>query len=82
MESKPKVLIFVDWFLPGYKAGGPIKSVANIVQSLKEELDFSIVTSNTDFGETEPYTGIQPNEWLQQDGFRVMYQDTAHRNFK
>ncbi|NEM98883.1 glycosyltransferase [Pontibacter burrus] len=79
MVSKPKVLVFVDWFLPGYKAGGPIKSVANIVQSLSKHVDFSIITSNIDFGEPEPYKHIQANTWLQQDGFRVMYLDAAHQ---
>ncbi|CAN5434615.1 hypothetical protein BH10BAC1_BH10BAC1_14720 [soil metagenome] len=29
--AKKKVLIFIDWYLPGYKAGGPRQSVANLV---------------------------------------------------
>ncbi|MCC9137328.1 glycosyltransferase [Pontibacter silvestris] len=79
MVSKPEVLVFIDWFLPGYKAGGPIKSVANIVLSLKDEVDFSIVTSNTDFGEPVPYAGITPNIWMPQQGYRVMYLDAQHQ---
>lgn len=79
---KPKVLVFVDWFLPGYKAGGPIKSVANIVHSLKEEIDFSIVTSNVDFGENETYTDIKPNVWIQQDGFRTIYLSATNQKLQ
>jgi hypothetical protein len=33
--NKIKVLVFIDWYLPGYKAGGPIQSVANIISQLK-----------------------------------------------
>ena len=53
--SKKKILIFIDWYLPGYKAGGPIQSVANLVANLKEEFEFSIVTRDTDYCEKLPY---------------------------
>ena len=76
---KPKVLIFIDWFLPGYKAGGPIKSVANIVRTLQREVDFSIVTSNADFGNSMPYDHIKPNEWILQAEFRIIYLDNKHQ---
>ncbi|MBI9061941.1 MAG: hypothetical protein JEZ14_08115 [Marinilabiliaceae bacterium] len=46
---KKKILIFIDWFLPGYKAGGPVRSMANMVEYLMEEYDFFIVTRNTDY---------------------------------
>lgn len=76
---KPKILIFIDWFLPGYKAGGPIKSVANIVRTLQGELDFSIITSNTDFGEQVPYVNIEPNVWMSQDKYRIIYLDRQNQ---
>ena len=71
---KIKVLIFIDWYLPGYKAGGPIQSVANMVAHLKDEFEFSIITRNTDYCETQPYQGIKSNEWnLLEDGTKVYY---------
>ena len=74
---KNKVLIFIDWFYPAYKAGGPIKSVFNIVESLKSEIDFLIVTSNQDVdGEV---IDIQPNQVIEKDGFKVVYLDVAHQ---
>ena len=54
-----KILIFIDWFTPGFKAGGPIKSVSNIVNSLFNEFDFYIITSDRDINETEPYQNIE-----------------------
>ena len=32
--KKIKILCFVDWYLPGFKARGPIKSIANFEYSV------------------------------------------------
>ena len=72
--TKKKILLFIDWYIPGYKAGGPIQSVANLVEQLKDVVDFSIVTRNTDYCETEPYKGIKSNEWTTtENGTRIYY---------
>jgi glycosyltransferase involved in cell wall biosynthesis len=66
--------VFVDWFLPGYKAGGPIRSVANLTEQLSAEFDFFIVTSNTDYSESKPYPEIKPDCWTDfADGIRIFY---------
>ena len=44
MSRKIKILIFIDWFLPAYKAGGPVRSVANMIDALQDIYDFFIVT--------------------------------------
>jgi glycosyltransferase involved in cell wall biosynthesis len=72
--SKKKILIFIDWYLPGYKAGGPIQSVSNLVEHLKDEIDFFIITRDTDYCEATPYPGVKSNEWnLQPDGVSIYY---------
>lgn len=63
MLTKQKILVFSDWFLPGFKAGGPIRSLANLVHSL--DIDFWIITRITDHHSDEPYKGIVPNTWTQ-----------------
>ena len=74
MQRKKKIVVLVDWYLPGYKAGGPIQSVANIVGHLKDEFDFSIITSDTDLHADEPYSSIQKDDWNDRpDGSRVYY---------
>jgi glycosyltransferase involved in cell wall biosynthesis len=65
--KRKKILIFIDWYRPGFKAGGPIQSVANLVDNLKEEFDFFIVTRDTDYCETTPYKSVKSNEWNEQD---------------
>jgi glycosyltransferase involved in cell wall biosynthesis len=67
MSEKKKILIFIDWFLPGYKAGGPIRSVANMTEHLGSRYEFFVVTGNTDYNETEPYPGVEADKWQQFD---------------
>jgi glycosyltransferase involved in cell wall biosynthesis len=74
LSPKKHILILVDWYLPGYKAGGPIQSCANLVNQLKSFYDFSVVCRDTDFGENLPYKGIKSDEWLiLEKGVRVFY---------
>jgi len=72
--SKKRILIFIDWFLPGYRAGGPIRSCVNMIEHLKEEYDFSVITRDTDYCGTIPYPGVKSNQWnVIEDGIRVYY---------
>ena len=74
LRSKKTILIFIDWYLPGYKAGGPIKSISSIVEYLKSDFNFLIITSDKDFGETSSYESIRTNVWNQlNDSVSVFY---------
>jgi glycosyltransferase involved in cell wall biosynthesis len=76
-----KILVFIDWFLPGYKAGGQIPSVANLVRLLYKEFEFSIVTSDRDDGDNSPYPNIQPNTWIPWEGQRIIYLSPDNQSF-
>ncbi|MFV0277089.1 MAG: glycosyltransferase family 4 protein [Parahaliea sp.] len=67
------ILSFVYTYLPGYKAGGPLQSVANIVGHLGESFDFRIVTRDRDSGDETAYAGIAPGQWSTVGGARVWY---------
>ncbi|QQR86277.1 MAG: glycosyltransferase [Flavobacteriales bacterium] len=78
---KPKVLAFIDWYTPGYKAGGPVRSMVNMVDHLSERIDFHIVTSDTEYTETTPYSGITPDRWTTLvGGEHVWYASTGGTN--
>ncbi|WP_179333434.1 glycosyltransferase [Winogradskyella costae] len=64
MSNKKKILITIDWFLPGTLSGGPVRSYANLIEYLKEDFEFYIITRNTDYGSTEAYKDITPNTWV------------------
>jgi glycosyltransferase involved in cell wall biosynthesis len=84
MSSKilPQVLIFIDWFLPGYKAGGPIQSVVNLIKHLGNEFQFYVVTSNKDLGESDPYPNIEFNSWIIKENYQIIYLDDRHQKLK
>ena len=63
MSVRKKILLFTDWYEPGFKAGGPIQSCKNIVNNLSDEYDFRIFTSDRDLGDTEPYKHIKRDTW-------------------
>jgi len=67
-----KILIFTDSFLPGYKGGGPITSIANLVLLLNDNFDILICTSNHDFGDTQPYN-LPYDKPIQYQDFNVIY---------
>ena len=66
-------MVFSDWFAPGYKAGGPIQSLVNLTKSL-DQLQFFVVTSDTDHHSTEPYEDVESNSWITfERHIQVMY---------
>ncbi|HXB07523.1 MAG TPA: glycosyltransferase family 4 protein [Puia sp.] len=82
--TKKKILVLVDWFAPGYKAGGPIQSCVNFAFSLKDKYDIYVLTTDTDHGETAPYEGIPTGRWITplDPGFRVKYLPKAGLNWR
>lgn len=79
--AKKRILIFIDWFLPGSKSGGPVRSVANLLTHLGNEFEFSVITRDTDYTSTKPYTTIKPDAWnTTESGARVYYISAAKLN--
>ena len=80
MKKKKRILVFIDWFLPAYKAGGQIPSVHNIVKLFKNDVDFSIITSNSDEGE-KAFENIEFNKWTTNFGIRILYISPEKQNY-
>lgn len=72
-NNKRVVLAFNKYFIPGYKAGGPIRTLANMVDRLADEFDFRIVTLDRDAGDAEPYRDIPKCEWMKSGNAHVYY---------
>jgi len=73
MTTKPKILITCDYYLPGFRAGGPIVSVENLCHALKADFDFYILTRPHDFKETTPYD-VPQDAWVSRPEAQVCYQ--------
>ncbi|HUJ53997.1 MAG TPA: glycosyltransferase family 4 protein [Steroidobacteraceae bacterium] len=70
---KPRVLIFTSYYLPGYRAGGPIKSVAAAVEALHDKYQIAIVTRDREVGERRPYEVARNGQTARYGGVPVHY---------
>ena len=68
-----KLLIITRWYLPAVKSGGTVRSLMALVNGLKDEFDLTILTSNRDLGATEPYSNVEFDTLLKQDGISIVY---------
>ncbi len=82
MNSKKQILTLTSHYLPGYRGGGPIRTIASMVDTLGDEFDFKIITLDRDLGSDEPYRGIKNCEWQQVGKAQVMYVAPSLLTFK
>lgn len=67
------ILTFSSHYLPGYKGGGPIRSIANMVEQLGDEFQFRVVASDRDLGDSAPYSGVPVDVWVTVGKAKVFY---------
>ncbi len=60
----PTVLVLIDFFLPGEKAGGPVRTLAALIHHLGGRARFLLVTRDRDLGDAEPYRDVPAGEWV------------------
>jgi glycosyltransferase involved in cell wall biosynthesis len=72
-QQKPVILCFVAVYLPGFRSGGPVRTIANFVDHLSDDFDICIITSDRDRTMTEPYPNIQINDWNKVGSAEVFY---------
>lgn len=75
-------MLFSDWYEPGFKAGGPIRSCVNFAEQMKEGYGIYIFTSDRDLDDKQPYPQIEQNHWMEQDGIQVFYASPASLNWE
>lgn len=73
-EKKPKILVFCDFYLPGYKSGGGMRAMVNMVDRLHDKFDFLIITRDHDgVSDKNQYTTVKINEWNKVGNAQVFY---------
>ena len=76
ITSGPKhlvILCFVAYYLPGYRSGGPVRTIANFVDHLGDEFDIRIVTRDRDALDSRPYEGVAIDGWNRVGKASVFY---------
>lgn len=77
-----KVLTFAGAFFPGYKGGGPIKTIKNLFDKAGNEISFRLVTSDRDLGDTAPYSSVDCGGWNQVGNASVFYAQPGRRGYR
>lgn len=70
---KPTILVLAEVYLPGYLAGGPVRSLANLVAQLSGDFIWKIITADRDFRSSQPYLGIEVGRWVRVGEADVFY---------
>lgn len=77
-----KILLFTGFYLPGYKGGGPIKTIANLVSTTSDAVSYKIVTSDRDLGDERPYSTVMIGQWNSLEDGTVFYAEKGLKGLK
>ncbi len=85
-SAKTRILVSAQWFHPAFKAGGPVRSVYNLIQALKSDgrnsdLEFFVIAGAYDLGEKDPMDGVSVGVWSNMEGIsgaQVRYENRSN----
>jgi glycosyltransferase involved in cell wall biosynthesis len=80
MSYNRNVLVFIDWFYPSFKAGGPITSMSNMISLLSKDINFFIVTGDRDLLDNAPYDDVKLDAWIKKTEYTIIYLSATKRN--
>ncbi len=78
---KKRVIIFAEYYLPGFKAGGPIQTIPNIVELLGDKYEFHIITGDRDWSDCEGYKNVNIDCWNDVGKAKVYYLSQECQNW-
>ena len=73
-----RVAVLTPYYLPGFRGGGPIRSIAAMVAQHGARIRFGILTSDRDWGEDEPLP-VPVDAWTPVGGAQVRYLSPRRR---
>lgn len=78
--NKPKILIICNYYLPGFKSGGSLRTIVNTVERLQDKFEFSIITLGHD-GDNVQYETVKIDEWNETENAKVFYLSKKESTF-
>lgn len=57
------VVVMYQHFFPGFRAGGPIQSLVNMITALSDHYEFKVITTAFDLNDNIVYPAIHVNAW-------------------
>ena len=78
-QAMSRIAIFCDYYLPGFKAGGPIVSTSRLISGSRRN-DFRVVTGDRELGDSVPFPGYVRRRWEGSGRVRIAYQAPGPRD--
>ena len=75
-----KVFISIPWFYPAYRAGGPVQSVANLVNEYSADVEFRIFCADTDLNNI-PLDDIVKDQWVNYNAYTKIWYASGSGRF-
>lgn len=83
MSGKKKILVFSDWFEPGNKGGGIIRSCVNFARLMKDKYEVYVFTRDRDLNDDAAYPNITSDRWIEFDkDIKIYYCSPGGQNWK
>ena len=79
-KNRTTVLLLANHYLPGYKAGGPTRTLANLMEQLGGEYTFKVVTKDRDFKDRTAYVGVAIDAWDRVGKAEILYLSPASQS--
>ena len=76
-----KILFLNPYYYPGFRSGGPQRTVMNIADAFGDKNDIYILTQNCDMGCTDSYD-VETHKWIRVGNANVMYLPLKDYNIK
>lgn len=77
-----KVILLTGCYLPGYKGGGPIKTISNLVASTSTIVEYKVVTGDRDLGDITPYKNVTIGDWNETSNSSIFYAENGIKGIK
>jgi glycosyltransferase involved in cell wall biosynthesis len=74
-SNRLRVVIVARFFEPGFRGGGPIRSITEIIRTAPDDVDIVVITKDRDLGVKTPYPGLS-GQWTEFAGASVFYLNT------
>ncbi|GAA2559057.1 hypothetical protein GCM10010435_32780 [Winogradskya consettensis] len=71
-DDRYRVLMTCGVFEPGFRGGGPVRSLAQMLDTMSDRIDAILVTSDRDHGTSTAYPGLS-GRWVDRDRTRIFY---------
>jgi glycosyltransferase involved in cell wall biosynthesis len=70
---RPRIFVVLEYFVPAFKAGGPLRSIWNLVVALGDQFEFYVFTRDRDEGDEEPFPNVRCDCWQDVGKAKVFY---------